>query len=62
MTDLFFKAQEQETYSESDVLLRFLNSVDPGQLSSDILDSMGWGDGDPISLTIKRLKELAELW
>ena len=46
VTDLFFKAQEQETYSESDVLLRFLNSVDPGQLSSDILDSMGWGDGE----------------
>lgn len=45
------------------VILSFLASIDPGQLSSEVLDSFGWGDeGDPIATAVALLKVRAEQW
>lgn len=45
------------------VILSFLASIDPNRLSSEVLDSFGWGDdGDPIATAIQVLKVRAEAW
>lgn len=45
------------------VILSFLASVDPAKLSSEVLDSFGWGDeGDPIETAVALLKKRAEQW
>ena len=41
----------------------FLASIDPQQLSGEVLGSYGWGDeGDPISTAIEILKRRVEEW
>jgi hypothetical protein len=45
------------------IILSFLASVDPSKLSSEVLDSFGWGDeGDPIATAVEILKVRAETW
>ena len=45
------------------VILNFLASVNPAQLSAEVLDTFGWGDdGDPIATAVQVLKGRAEQW
>ena len=44
------------------IVLSFLSTIDPNKLASDVANSMGWGDGDPISVAFNIIKEKAEQW
>lgn len=55
------RAPTNET--EKKVVMAFLSTIDPGQLSSEVLDSYGWGtDGDPVATAIEILKRRVEQW
>lgn len=56
-----FKLEGQ--VKEKDVVLSFLRSIDAQALSSQALDSMGWGTGgDPVEVALAILTESVERW
>jgi hypothetical protein len=60
-----FEVEGRAPSNESDkkAVMAFLSTIDPAQLSSEVLDSYGWGDeGDPISTAIEILKRRVEEW
>lgn len=48
-----------EKAGPEDPILEFLNSIDPGLLERDALNSLGWGDESVGVAILKKLKEYA---
>lgn len=57
------EAKGNSNDQDKTAIVSFLASIDPQQLSGEVLDSYGWGDeGDPISAAIEILKRRVEEW
>jgi hypothetical protein len=63
MNEFQFAAKTPHT-NENDrkIIINFLSSIDSEALSDEILNTMSWGDGDPIVIAINKLVEMASSW
>ena len=52
---------DQKEY-EKEIIMKFLSSIDPIEISNKVANSMGWGDGDPIAIALAMIKEKADKW
>lgn len=43
------------------IIYNFLSNIDASQLSYEVANSMSWGDGDPIFITIELLKRKLDI-
>jgi len=55
-------ANKPSSEEPSHIIKSFLSSVDPAELSNQVLDEMGWGGGDPVIAAVAKLMELADQW
>jgi hypothetical protein len=59
-----FKIIDSEADKELNkkIVLSFLSTIDSNALSTEVANSMGWGDGDPISIALNIIKQRVEQW
>ena len=51
---------EFQVEGKNDQVIHWLTSIDMNSLRQEVLEGLGWDDGDPISLTVLKLVEMAE--